>query len=230
MVVDMMKEIDTDVMSLNEVDSIVKRSNYVYQLKVFATNMGEAHGTASWKHYFASAISLGNGRYGNGVVAKPEYNMLKTEKTKLPHTTQGEQRGLAIVEFKDFIFCATHLDLQEIRTAQAAYINDYITSKYGSVNKPIFLCGDMNCRPDGDDEKESKPIREFEKKWTMVSQNAPTASSSSPKSCIDYIFLYNNDAAKKVEIVKTKVLRNFASGSVATASDHLPVFVDFKLL
>jgi endonuclease/exonuclease/phosphatase family metal-dependent hydrolase len=88
----------------------------------------------------------------------------------------------------------------------------------------------MNCRPDGDDEKESKPIREFEKKWTMVSQNAPTASSSSPKSCIDFIFLYNNDAAKKVEIVKTRVLRKFASGSVATASDHLPVFVDFKFL
>ena len=224
MVVDMMKEIDTDVMSLNEVDKVVKRSNNVDQLKVFATNMGNVHSTATWKYYFAQAINLGSGEYGNGVAAKPEYNMLKTEKIYLPHTTQGEQRCLAIVEFNDFVFCATHLDLQEIREAQATRINEYITSKYGSVNKPIFLCGDMNCTPGTD------PILEFEKKWTMVSQNAPTASSSSPKSCIDFIFLYNNDAAKKVEIVKTKVLRNFASGSVATASDHLPVFVDFKFL
>lgn len=215
MISDMMKEIETDIMSLNEVDKNTKRTGYVDQLNVLAANM-------DWNYKFGKAIEVQGGDYGNGLGYDKEFSVKASYAPLLPHTSIGEQRMLLVVEFADFVIASTHLDLQEIRNQQAAFINQFIQEKYANSNKPVFICGDFNEGPSG------KAIQTIQEKWTMVSENANTTVSGN--NCIDYVFLFNNPGASKVEIVKTKVMTNFASGSVSTASDHLPVFVDFKLL
>ena len=93
-----------------------------------------------------------------------------------------------------------------------------ITVLSGNVSKPIFITGDFNS------EVGSDTIKEMQKTWKLISTTAATFSSSNPKKCIDFIFVKPNGA--EVVVQKTGVPRAFSSGTVSTASDHLPVFVD----
>lgn len=217
MVSDMMKEIETDIMSLNELDKGAKRTGYVDQLKVFAANM-------DWNYRFAATLTeFQGGEYGIGFAWNKQFNLKAFNKHDLPGSSaaNAEKRAMAIAEFEDFIVVTTHLDLSTTRVQQAEFINSAIVP-YAKLDKPIFLCGDFNDGPT------SEAIKTIKQKWVVISEEANTTVFGN--NCIDYIFLYNNETKDRVEVVKTKVLKNFSSGSVFTASDHLPVFVDFKLL
>ena len=218
MIVSMMKEMEADVMALNEVDYLCKRSGKVDQLKDFATKMG------GWNYKFAPALDPFNGgKYGVGVCASKDFTLVKSDNITLPISGGSEQRALAVMEFDKFIFCTAHLDFPDVaNTAQLAKINNYFATKYPNTTKPIFLTGDFNAKP------ERIVIQEALKTWKMISEKGNTASAVNPSSCIDYIFMRENGA--NVEVVKTKILRKFTTGSVTTASDHLPVFVDVKIL
>jgi len=217
MVADMMKEIDADAISMNELDSCTTRHGE-FQIRDFALAMG------NWYYTFTPAMDYKGGGYGIGIVSSPKLPPLKQYRLHLAKGDGSEQRALAVCEFKDFVFCSTHLDhrSQSAQYAQAEQINTWIAANYGNSPKPVILCGDFNAVPT------SETIKLMKEGWTVISPEDPTISSSSPTKCIDYIMVYKN-AAEKVSVLDAKVLDSFKKGDVTQASDHLPVYVEIKI-
>ena len=124
-VANVINELGADVVSLNELDSCTTRTGSVDQIAKFAEVMG------GWNSLFAPALdSYKGGKYGVGVVSKPSMEVLKKETLKLPKLDGREDRALAVVEYKDFVMCSTHLDLTlESQLGQVKAINEYIDSK-----------------------------------------------------------------------------------------------------
>lgn len=218
MIADMMKELNADVVSLNEVDSCTTRTGKINQLASFSYAMN------GWGGYFARAMDHLEGGYGVAVSYNPTLTPLKTWSVKLPQGNDSEPRAMAVVEFEKFIFASTHLGLtDDSQMQQLNVINNWFASKYSSTSKPIFLCGDFNNTPS------SNLIDEVKKTWKNASTTgAYTMPSNNPRKVIDYIFV--RSSTPSVQIVKTAVPKEFESGTVTTASDHLPVYVDIKLL
>jgi endonuclease/exonuclease/phosphatase family metal-dependent hydrolase len=214
MVADMMTELGVDAVSLNELDSCATRTGKRYQLKDFADAMG------GWDYTYAAAMPFQGGAYGVGVAS--ERDMIGTYTVHLPKSDGTEPRALAVAEFKNYVVASTHLDYKTTRSQldQMDVINDWVERHYGKSGKPFILCLDANATPD------SKTMKTVEKKWTIHTTTKFTYSAQNPKKCIDYIMVYKNGA--KYKFVQTFNPMVFEKGDVKLASDHLPLFVDFK--
>ena len=203
-------EMGADVVTLNELDSCTTRTGNVYQLAEFAHAMG------GWKYHYASAMPYRGGAYGVGVASKPELEILSSGKISLPKLDGYEPRAVAVVEYKDFIICSTHLDLtQGAQLGQVETINRYFDNHYSDCRKPIFLGGDFNCLPD------SEPLALLKQSWTLLTPESLSYPSHAPGRCIDYIFVRPNGREISVEAASTP--RTLQTADLATASDHLPV-------
>ena len=204
------KEMGGDVVSLNELDSCARRTGVVDQIEAFAEAMG------GWNMSYASAMPFNGGAYGVGVVSSPEFEILHSCKVPLPRFGGYEPRALAVVEYEDFVFASTHLDLvKDAQMLQFEVINHYIDSVYAGAGKPIFLAGDFNCEPDG------PTICKVKETWTQLTPEDFTYPSDMPRKCIDYIFV--RPRGRKVEVASAYVPRSLEAADLATASDHLPV-------
>lgn len=214
MVAAMMRELGADAVSVNELDSCnTRHSNY--QLADFADALG------GWDFHYSRAMAYRDGAYGIGV-AVPE-QIVDSFTVSLPKGEGTEPRACCVVETKDYVFASTHLDFRSMPTMvlQAGIINSALKERYGSTDKPVFLCGDMNSIP------ESEVLAELAKEWEVLSVARPTYSAKNPEICIDYILALKNGA--KYEVVGSEVPTVFNDGDVAVASDHLPLFVDVRL-
>lgn len=211
----MMKEITPDAISLNELDSCTTRTNQVFQLKDFATKMGD------WDYTFAQAIPYKGGGYGIGIASDPKLNLLRRARLSLDREDGSEQRACAVEEFEDFVFMSTHLDHKSAAAQlhQAQTIEAWVAENYGSSPKPVFLCGDFNALPT------SETILFMKQNWTVISPEGYTYSAVNPKKCIDYIMVYKN-ASFRVTAKNATIATAFSTGDVTTASDHLPVYLD----
>lgn len=209
-VADLVKLMNADVITLNEVDSCALRTGKVDQMAEFAEAMG------GWNCYYASAMPFNGGAYGIGIASRPELEILKTDKVPLPKGDGYEPRVMAVVEFKDFVMAATHLDLTpDSRQEQVNVINEYFDSKYADVKKPIFLAGDFNATPD------SELMIQMKESWSRLSSEEFTYPSHAPDRCIDYIYVRAGRHSVKAQ-PDSQLLPNVA---LSYASDHLPVKV-----
>ena len=218
MIAKMMKELDADIVGLNEVDSCTTRTGRVHQAKKLAEKLG------NWHYALATLHPYKEGLYGNAIVMSPEFKMEGKKKIQLPReSTSDEIRSCAVIKNDKFVYMATHLEVkrESARLSGAKTITEWAKENYGSSDKPVFLCGDMNCEPN------DAPIKELLKDWTLLSVTENTYPSRTSKKCIDYIFVLKNKA--QYELVGSAVPLNFQYGSVEEASDHLPIYVDVKL-
>ncbi len=214
MVAAMMKELGADAVSVNELDSCnARHSNF--QLADFADALG------GWNFRYSRAMPYRGGAYGIGVVV-PE-DILGGFAISLPKGEGSEPRACCVVETKEYVLASTHLDYrsESAMLEQARIINATLKEKYGSVKKPVFLCGDMNSTP------ESAVLAELAKEWDVLSCAKPSISAKNPQDCIDFILALRNGA--KYEVAGSEVPTEFKDGDVTVASDHLPVFVDVRL-
>lgn len=203
------RELGADAVTLNELDSCTRRTGRVNQIAAFADVVG-------WNQHFASAMPYKGGAYGVGVASKPELEIIRTDKLSLPKGDGYEQRAVAVVEYKDFVLCSTHLDLTlESQLAQVAAINHYMDLAYADCGKPIFIGGDFNSFPD------SEPIALMKQSWDLLTPEVFSFPSHAPDRCIDYIFVRPN--GKKVTVEATSIPQTLETSDLATASDHLPV-------
>ena len=217
-IADMMTEIGADVVSVNEVDSCATRTGQVDQLAKLAEKMGD------WGCHYTPAMPFQGGAYGVGITYNPQLNLVKKDRVGLPELSGTEPRVLAVAEFEDFVFATCHLDYknEETQLGQIAVINEYVDSVYGSADKPFFLCGDFNCKP------ESTPISVMQETWTLISATDLTYPAVNPRKCIDFIFV--RPGKTQVKVVGSKVYTDFTTGNVETASDHLPVVADVVII
>lgn len=206
-VADLIAAAGADIAALNELDSCNRRHN-VHQLEALADILG------GWNHHFASAISFAGGSYGNGIVTKD--GISSSYKLMLPVFDGSESRSVAVVETKDYVFASTHLDHkgEYAGVEQARIINKWFEQRYSGESRPVFLCGDMNSRPDG------TAVGVLLEKWDNISGDAPTYPSDSPRSCIDYIFCLKS--ARPIISADAVLL---SSADISSVSDHLPVVV-----
>ncbi len=211
-VVRAVRETRADIISLNEVDSCTTRTGSIDQLSEFARKMG------NWNSFYASAIPYKGGAYGVGVSSSPRYEIVRTEKIPLHKFDGKEARVVALVEYEDFVFASTHLDLTYAsQMGQINQINHYVDSLYSMSGKPVILCGDFNCEPD------SEQIKLMKDSWIMLSPEEFTYPSYAPIKCIDYVFVRPN--GRKIIVEHADVVSHLETVVPATASDHLSVVV-----
>lgn len=193
-----------DVVGLQEVDSVVKRSSYIDQ----AAYLGQSLGMYAT---FGGAIPLTRGKYGVAILSKEA--PLSVHHLPLPG---NEARTLLVCEFEEYVFATTHLDLdEECRIASLPIIIE----EAASWDKPFFICGDWNDQPG------STFITKVRKDFNIL--NNTTSSSANytfparnPTKIIDYIASYG------------RVIKSIRSRKVINepeASDHRPVLVEVKM-
>lgn len=214
MVAAMMKELGADALSLNELDSCNTRHTN-YQLADMAKEMG------GWNYFYSRAMAYREGAYGVGIAVPSE--ILDSFTIPLAKGDGSEPRACSVVETKYYVIASTHLDHKAESSVidQARTINEVLAKKYSKSKKPVFLCGDMNSRP------ESATLKELKKEWDVLSVEKFTIPPKEPRACIDFILALRNGA--KYKLVGSDVPTVFKDGDVTVASDHLPVYVDVKL-
>lgn len=229
-----LKELNPDVIALQELDSCARRTGKVNQLQSLAAEMG-----ADWDYSFAPALkSFQGGSYGVGEAWNND-RMKVVDKfhINLPKGKGSETRALVVVEYEDMVVAGTHLDHRNdsSQLAQAVLLTETLKERYADSKKPVFVCGDFNAYPD------SKTIKYCREHWDVLTpdkttypewgalkemETEPKTVETTPGICIDYIMILKNGVDYKV--VAADVCVPFESGSVFASSDHLPVYVDVK--
>lgn len=204
-IANILKELNPDVVCIQETDSMTTRSGKTIQLK----NVADKN---FWRYRFQGTINYQGGRYGIGMLSKK--NIVSSRNFFL--TSSNEQRGFLVVDFPKYVMISTHLDLNAAtRKIQVQEITAKVKELYGSVNKPVFLAGDLNDTPTSD------TMKEFYKDWKLISTLDNTFPASAPTKCIDFILMLNKGYQHK--IVETRVIGSSPHGNLNVESDHLPV-------
>lgn len=227
------REMCPDVLILNEVDSCAARTGFCNQLDELCQASGSYNGL------FAPALAgFQGGAYGIAQMWREERMPVSSFSVRLPKGDGSEPRSLVVVEYEDMVVAGTHLEhmSKEAQMAQAEIITDTLISKFGSAGKPVFLCGDFNSMPD------APTLDYLRRHWDVLSPESatyPDADSLSrmrtlpqeacdvPGKCIDYIMILKGSA--EYETAAAEVCVRSESGSLLSASDHLPVFVEVRL-
>lgn len=191
-----------DVVAIQEVDSMTKRSGQKYVL-------GEIAGRTQMHAYFAPAIDFDGGKYGIGLLTRQVPVRLQT----IPLPGREEARALVLAEFEDYIYCCTHMSLTEEDRMESLKIVKSFTTSY---KKPLFLAGDMNAEP------ESDFIKEMQKDFQLLSNpKQHTYPAPEPKETIDYIATLKSNA-NGFALISARVLNE------PVASDHRPILVELR--
>ena len=191
-----------DVVAIQEVDSMTRRSGQKYVL-------GEIAERTQMHACFAPAIEFEGGKYGIGLLTKQVPLRLQT----IPLPGREEARTLILAEFEDYIYCCTHMSLTEKDRMKSLEVVKSFVAPY---KKPLFLAGDMNAEP------ESDFIKELQKNFQMLSNPKQfTYPAPDPKETIDYITALKSNA-NGFALISSQVLDE------PMASDHRPILVELR--
>ncbi|WP_029904366.1 endonuclease/exonuclease/phosphatase family protein [Prevotella sp. 10(H)] len=202
-IANIIESISPDIVALQEVDSMTQRSHGVDVLAKLSDHI-KMHAV------YGAAISFQGGKYGVGILSKKRPLSWKN----IPLPGKEEKRTLLMVEFREYIVFATHFSLTEDDRKTSVNI---INEQAKSYNKPVFLIGDLNAKPD------SEEIKSLSVNWKMLNNpKKNTFPADKPDRVIDYIFGYTAKG-KTYSVIKTEVVDE------AVASDHRPLFSDIRL-
>lgn len=199
-----------DVVGLQEVDHLTKRSGNVDEAKVLAEKTG------LYYHFF-KAIDHDGGDYGVAILSR--YPLNDAVSVALPQTIKAEERVLGFASLRinrnlTLTFANTHLDATKLDSNRIVQMKA-ILSRLEKNNGPVILVGDLNC------EAKAQPIQlldqQFKRSCTV--DCAPTIPQNAPRKTIDYIALKNADW----QVVSHQVIAE------TYASDHRPVVAIYAL-
>lgn len=201
-IADVINRVSPDVVAIQEVDSMTRRSGQKYVL-------GEIAGRTQMHDYFAPAIPYDGGKYGIGLLTKEVPIRLQV----LPLPGREEARTLIMAEFEGYYYCCTHMSLTEADRMKSLNL---LRAFISLLKKPLYLAGDMNAGPDSDF------IKELRKDFQLLSNPAqPTYPAPAPDETLDYIAALKQ-TVHGVTVVSAKVLDE------PVASDHRPVLVELQ--
>lgn len=200
-----------DLVGLQEVDSVCKRSGNVDQMK----RLGELTGMY---YAFARHVAYDGGAYGQGILSKYPIADIRNDRiTLLKKNGKKDTRALisarvTLPNNQKVIFASVHFALD----APSRLIQASETINYLKTNQmPAILTGDLNTLPD------QKEIADLEKYFAQTDREGRfTFPAEKAVKKIDYIFVsqkfFNRTIAYQVfDEVKT--------------SDHLPVMATLQL-
>ena len=192
------RDLNPDVVALQEVDFKTRRSNGIDQ----AGRLGEL---TRMESVFGRAMYFQGGEYGEALLSR--FPMEEKRVYALPYRPGQEPRAALAAKvipdggLPEFIFVGTHLchQSEETRFEQMTRIHSLLSDV---EDVPVILAGDLNAR------KGSPPMNVLlEEKWR---------DASGPDSRIDYILVRLKDPWKVVEV---RIIED------DVASDHFPVLV-----
>lgn len=205
------KQHTPDLVALQEIDKLTKRTGQVDQLKQLAELTGMFY-------FFSKGIDYEGGEYGVGILSK--YPIKSSTRYPLPSKAglDAEARSLAVIQVamangKPLTFASTHLDLNnEHRMLQVQEINRIL----GKVKNDVILAGDLNLI------STTPAMKILEQHFTRsCTENcAPTIPQDEPKEEIDFILLKKGS---RMKVVSHQVFPNI------DASDHLPVMAIYQI-
>lgn len=197
-IAEVVKKFSPDVVALQEVDSMTRRNKK--HLTEEIAKLSGYHG------YFMRTVPHTGGGYGIAMLSKqPALSV-----TKIPLPCRSEPRGFLLVEFDKYYYACTHFSLHKEDRAASVEIIREVLSK---LDKPVFIAGDLNARP------QSSEMLAFKEFVTVLNnENQYTFNAQNPQLCIDYILCYGATATTLKSFVDYDNL----------ASDHLPLYVDVK--
>lgn len=191
-----------DVVALQELDSVTGRNGGVNTLDTLRALTG-------MEGVFAAAIPYDGGSYGIGLLCKEKPLAVRA----VPMPGREEARTMIVAEFRDYVFCATHQSLTP--EDQEASI-PLILQATDSIDKPVFLAGDMNSHP------YEKPQQLLRRHFATLNDTAAcTYPADRPQECIDYLYALK-DNGYAFEVTRDTVIAE------TVASDHRPVLVTVK--
>ncbi|WP_316819848.1 endonuclease/exonuclease/phosphatase family protein [Pedobacter gandavensis] len=200
-----------DLVALQEIDKLTKRTGQIDQLKQLAELTGMFY-------FFSKGIDFEGGEYGVGILSK--YPIKNATRYPLPSKEglEAEARSLALIQVsmtngKPLTFACTHLDLNnEHRMLQVQEINRIL----GKSKTDVILAGDLNLT------STTPAMKILEQHFTRsCTENcAPTIPQDEPKEEIDFILLKRGS---RMKVVSHQVFPNIE------ASDHLPVMAIYQI-
>lgn len=205
------QSVKPDLVALQEVDQIVKRTGGVDQPAELArlTTMNVA---------FGANIELQGGHYGNAVLSP--FPIVRHENHLLPNVDHGEQRGLLAVEVKlpdhgeSLLLLATHFDHrrdEKERVLSAGAVNELVAKQ----DRPAILAGDLN------DVIGSQTLDTLDRVWKRSNADPlPTIPVTQPNRQIDFVLVR---PASRWKVIETRVLDE------AVASDHRAILAVLEL-
>jgi endonuclease/exonuclease/phosphatase family metal-dependent hydrolase len=216
-IADLINKIKPDLVALQEVDSMTKRTKNFHPERKLDL-MLELEKLTGMQSFFAKAIDFSEGGYGEGILSR---HPAAYQVFSLPTPNGGEGRSLALGNVdlgngKSLVFAGTHLchEFAENRTAQVVEIKNIL----GKFKGPVILSGDFNFTT----EEVSYSILTESFLDAAIKYGNPenTYSSKEPKIRIDYFWL---DKETDWEIVSVEVLD-------VEYSDHKPVVIKVRFL
>jgi endonuclease/exonuclease/phosphatase family metal-dependent hydrolase len=204
----LIRELDPDVVALQEIDSAVERSYVVDQ----ATVLGQLAGMSA---VFGSFFDYGGGRYGMAILSR--HPILAHENHRLPDGLEPRTALAARLrpwpDGPEITVVGVHLyATADERQAQAARIIEL----YGDSATPVVLAGDFNSTPD------SEVLDSLRAHFTVPAKGEErfTFPAPAPEREIDFI-MYR--PAARFRVLSHQVVNE------PLISDHRPVLLDVTI-
>lgn len=205
---DVIRQTNADFVCLQELDSATSRSAFGYQIDTLAKQL-------KMNGYFSSAIHYQGGTYGLGLLSKE--TPLHLYKVALPGV---EPRTCLIAEYKKYVIASLHLDLKEEYRIQSV---DTITNLIIKIGKTAFLAGDFN-----ENNLQGDVFAKLTGHWKIISSSEQTFSTIALNKRIDFILQYIPPKQKAFTCLQAQTVYALPDVMVKQASDHYPLFIDFK--
>lgn len=214
-IADIIRESGAELVALQELDSVARRSGKIFQLQYLAQKLNMEF------HYFRT-IPLQGGAYGVGVLSKFPISSPQTFALPKDKSIDSESRVLGMVKvllptMKTIYFITTHWDVvsEKNRMLQAEKTREVALE----LELPVILGGDLNTKT------EMGSMNILRNVFTEASvKYEPTIPENNPDRKIDHI-LYAKDGSFK--LVDEEVIYN---AKTRKASDHLPYVVDLIMI
>lgn len=215
------RKYDPDLVALQEVDKFTTRNAKHGDI---AKKLAELTGM---DYYFAKAINVYGGEYGDAVLSKLPIKEKKAYNLDVTAELGGEIRSVARImvekDNKEFYFISTHFDHLGNEANRLKQAKDFV-ELLKSFNKPVIVGADFNARPD------SETIKTLRQHLILGCLNAncsqftfptPNAYNSKPDRTIDYL-MYT-----PLEAISVKSYNVFTWAD--RESDHFPVVASFNI-
>lgn len=215
-IAEVIKKADPDLVALQEVDKNSDRNKHNGDI---AKVLGELTGM---DYYFAKAIDIAGGEYGDAVLSKLPVKEKKGYNLEVDPALGGERRSVARIlvekDGKQFYFISTHFDHLSDERNRIKQANDF-NSLCKTFSKPMIVGSDFNALPS------SSTMNILRSYFSFGCLNGNCSQFTFPTSgatrTIDYL-LY-----QPIEAFTTQMYSVFTWAN--KESDHFPVIATFKI-
>jgi len=215
-IAEVIKKADPDLVALQEVDKFTDRN------KQNGDVAKELAALTGMDYFFAKAINVHGGEYGDAVLSKLPVKEKKGFNLEVDPTLGGERRSVAriLVEKndKEFYFISTHFDHLGDERNRIKQADDF-TTLVKTFQKPVIVGSDFNALPN------SNTMNIL---WSTFASGCLNGNCSqftfptpTPNRTIDYLIYY------PLEAFSTKLYSVFNWAD--KESDHYPVVATFKI-